>query len=578
MTTFAVWAPDARRVQVAVEGSPTELSRRDGGWWHGVAAAEHGSDYAFLLDDGEPLPDPRSRWQPHGVHGASRHYDDAAFGWTDRSWTGHGLAGSVVYELHVGTFTEAGTFDGAVQRLDHLVALGVDLVEVMPVNAWDGDAGWGYDGVDWYAVHAPFGGPDGLKRFVDACHGRGLGVLLDVVYNHLGASGPYLNRFGPYFTGRHTTPWGPAVNLDGPGSDEVRRHIIDNALMWLRDYHIDGLRLDAVHALTDSRATHLLEEIATEVEALGAHVGRPLSLIAESDLNDPRLVTPRAAGGYGLTAQWSDDFHHALHSVLTGERHGYYADFGALSALAKTLKATFFHDGTWSSFRRRKHGRAVDTGSTPGYRFVSYLQNHDQVGNRATGDRITATLSPGLLKIGATLVLTSPYTPMLFMGEEWAASTPWQFFTSHPQPALAEATAAGRHTEFAEHGWASDDVPNPQNRQTFHASRLDWNEIEEPGHAEILDFYRKAIAIRRQRVELTDPALAAVSVDFSEEARWLVLARSGLRVVCNLARHRQSVPLDGAPRGVLLASSPGFVYSDGKVELDGESVLVVELA
>ncbi|PZS30028.1 MAG: malto-oligosyltrehalose trehalohydrolase [Pseudonocardiales bacterium] len=578
MATFEVWAPRAVRVQVKIGEASTDLSERDGGRWQGTAHTEHGTDYAYLIDDGEPLPDPRSRWQPDGVHGPSRLYDDTVFEWTDTSWSGRPLAGSVVYELHVGTFTEAGTFDAAAERLDHLVDLGVDLVELMPVNAWDGDAGWGYDGVDWYAVHAPYGGPDGLKRFVDACHTRGLGVLLDVVYNHLGPSGAYLNPFGPYFTERHLTPWGPAVNLDGPGSDQVRRHIVGNALMWLRDYHIDGLRLDAVHALTDSRATHLLEELSTEVEALAAHVGRPLSLIAESDLNDPRLVTAREAGGYGLTAQWSDDFHHALHALLTGERQGYYADFGALSALAKTLTGVYFHDGTWSSFRRRKHGRPVNASTLPGYRFLAYLQNHDQIGNRAGGDRLSAALSPGLLKIGATLVLTSPYTPMLFMGEEWAASTPWQFFTSHTEPALAEAVVEGRQAEFAEHGWATHEVPNPQHRRTFHASRLAWSEVGEGEHADMLDFYRKVIALRRQRPELTDPALSTVAVDFSEEARWLVVHRGGLRVVCSLAEHRQTVPLDGAPRGVLLSSTPGFVYSDGKVELDGESVAVVELA
>jgi maltooligosyltrehalose trehalohydrolase len=578
VATFEVWAPHARRVQVEVGGVATDLTERDSGWWQGVVPAEHGADYAFVLDDGEPLPDPRSRWQPQGVHGPSRRYDDAEYEWADHAWSGRPLAGSVVYELHIGTFTEGGTFDAAIERLGHLVSLGVDLVELMPVNAWDGEAGWGYDGVCWYAVHAPYGGPDGLKRFVDACHARGLGVILDVVYNHLGPSGAYLDPFGPYFTERHVTPWGPAVNLDGPGSDEVRRHIVGNALMWLRDYHLDGLRLDAVHALTDSRAMHLLEQLVTEVEALAAHVNRPLSLVAESDLNDPRLVTAREAGGYGLTAQWSDDFHHALHAVLTGERQGYYADFGALSALAKTLTRTYFHDGTWSSFRRRKHGRPVNTSATPGHRFLGYLQNHDQIGNRAAGDRVCAALSPGLRKVGAALVLTSPYTPMLFMGEEWAAATPWQFFTSHPEPAVAEAVVEGRQAEFAEHGWATHDVPNPQHRRTFHASRLDWSEIDDPGHADMLDFYRKAVAVRHQRAELTDPTLSIVSADFSEEARWLVVARSGLRVVCNLAQQRQSVPLDGAPRGVLLSSSPGFVYSDGKVELDGESVIVVELA
>ncbi|MEP6696719.1 MAG: malto-oligosyltrehalose trehalohydrolase [Pseudonocardiales bacterium] len=578
MATFEVWAPSAGLVQVRIGDTTTDLAERDGGWWQGSAGAEHGTDYSYVIDGGQPLPDPRSRWQPGGVHGPSRYYDDGQYQWADSRWSGRQLAGSVVYECHVGTFTPGGTFDSAIERLDHLVALDVDLIELLPVNAWDGVSGWGYDGVDWYAVHAPYGGPDGLKRFVDACHNRGIGVLLDVVYNHLGPSGAYLDSFGPYFTDRHATPWGLTVNLDGPGSDQVRRHIIDNAVMWLRDYHLDGLRLDAVHALTDSRATHLLEELAVEVEALSASVNRPLSLIAESDLNDPRLVTAREAGGYGLTAQWSDDFHHALHAALTGERHGYYGDFGALSSLAKTLTGVFFHDGTWSSSRRRRHGRPINTGVVPGHRFLGYLQNHDQIGNRATGDRVSDTLPPGLLKVGAALVLTSPFTPMLFMGEEWAASTPWQFFTSYTEPALAEAVVVGRWSEFAEHGWATHDVPNPQHRGTFERSKLDWSEIGEPAHTEVLDFYRKAIAVRRQRAELTDSALSGITVDFSEEARWLVVARSGLRVACNLAEHRQTVPLDGAPRAVLLSSSPGFVYSDGKVELDGGSVVVVELA
>ncbi len=579
MASFDLWAPDARQVRVEVEGGIHPLARRDGGWWHADVPAEHGTDYAYLIDDDETrLPDPRSRWQPHGVHGTSRRYDDNLFDWTDQPWTGRHLAGSVIYELHVGTFTAEGTFDAAIGRLDHLVALGIDLVELMPVNAWDGEWGWGYDGVDWYAVHAPYGGPDALKRFVDSCHGHGLGVVLDVVYSHLGPSGAYLDRFAPYFTGQPATPWGPGVNLDGPGSDEVRRYIIDNARMWLRDFHLDGLRLDAVHALADNRATHLLEELAVEVEALGAHLGRPLSLIAESDLNDPRLLIARENGGYGLTAQWSDDFHHALHAVLTGERQGYYADFGSLAALAKTLTRGYFHDGTWSSFRGRHHGRPVDTDMTPAYRLLGYLQNHDQIGNRARGDRISATLSPGLLKVGAALVLTSPYTPMLFMGEEWGARTPWQFFTSYPDPLLAGSVRSGRRAEFADHGWTADQVPDPQDPTTPHRSRLAWADIDEPEHAEVLDFYRKAIQLRRQRPELPDPRLAAVSVDFSEEGRWLVMTRGGLRVVCNLAGQRQTVPLDGAPLGVLLASRPGFVYSDGKVELDGESVLVVELA
>lgn len=338
---FTVWAPGQDRVRVRVDGADHDMTLRDGDWWYSDAT---GTDYAFLLgEDEEPLPDPRSRWQPEGVHGPSRVYDHGAFSWTDQSWTGRALPGGVLYELHVGTFTEGGTFDSAIERLDHLVDLGITFVEVLPVNSFDGTAGWGYDGVLWGAVHEPYGGPDGFKRFVDACHARGLAVVLDVVYNHLGPSGAYLDRFGPYFAGQND--WGPGLNLDGEGSDEVRRYVIDNALGWLRDFHVDALRLDAVHALSDRRATHLLEELAREVEALSAAVCRPLTLIAESDLNDPKLVLSREAHGYGLHAQWSDDLHHALHVALSGETSGYYADFAAPGALARTLKEVFFHAG-----------------------------------------------------------------------------------------------------------------------------------------------------------------------------------------------------------------------------------------
>ncbi len=436
---FSVWAPLPERVRLSVDGVVSEMQRDDAGWWRATVDAAPEADYGYLLDDNEtPRPDPRSRRQPDGVHGLSRRFDPAAHAWGDRAWTGRPLAGGVVYELHVGTFTPEGTFDAAIGRLGHLVELGVSFVELLPVNAFNGTHNWGYDGVAWYAVQETYGGPAAYQRFVDACHQQGLGVIQDVVYNHLGPSGNYLPEFFPVFAEGGANSWGSSVNLSGPDSDEVRRYILDNALYWLRDMHCDGLRLDAVHALVDERATHLLEEMAAEVEKLSVAEGRPLTLIAESDLNDPRMVTPRVAGGTGLDAQWSDDFHHALHTTLTGEGQGYYADFAAagIGAVARTLTGAYFHAGDWSSFRRRHHGRPVDTASLPGWKFVGYLQDHDQIGNRAVGDRISASLSPGMLAVGATLVLTSPFTPMLFMGEEWGATTPWQFFTSHPEPEL----------------------------------------------------------------------------------------------------------------------------------------------
>jgi maltooligosyltrehalose trehalohydrolase len=575
MTTLRLWAPRPAQVEVEVDGERRPMSPLGAGWWTGEIGGP-GTDYAFVLDGGEPRPDPRSAWQPHGVHGPSRVLDHDAFEWTDALWRGLPLEGSVLYELHIGTFTSEGTFDAAIGRLDHLVGLGVDAVELLPCNAFAGRWGWGYDGVAWFAVHDPYGGPEGLKRFVDACHARGLGVVMDVVYNHLGPAGNYLPEFGPYLTDAHTTPWGSAVNLDRAGSDEVRRYIVDNALMWLRDYHVDGLRLDAVHALVDERATHLLEEMAAEVEALAAHLRKPLFLIAESDLNDASLVTSREAGGYGLDAQWADDVHHALHALLTGERSGYYGDFGSPQTLAKALTGVFVHDGTWSSFRERAHGRPVPP-VLPGWRFVAYLQDHDQVGNRATGDRISQTLSDGLLKVGAALVLTSPYTPMLWMGEEWGARTPWQFFSDHDGE-LGEAVRQGRRAEFGSHGWATDDVPDPQAESTVRASTLDWSELDQERHAALLGWTRDLIALRRRRPELTDGRRDRVEVTFGEPGTWLVVRRGAVAVVCNLSRERLTVPLDGSPRAVLLASEPDSAHGEGNAELAGESVLVLELS
>ncbi|PYC67883.1 malto-oligosyltrehalose trehalohydrolase [Micromonospora arborensis] len=574
MTEFSVWAPDATRVRLRLTGDADhEMRAAADGWWR-VDVPDAGLDYSFLLNDDEtPLPDPRSPWQPAGVHGPSRRYDHAAFAWSDSSWTGRQLPGSILYELHIGTFTPEGTFDAAIDRLDHLVSLGVDLIELLPVNAFNGDHNWGYDGVCWYAPHQPYGGPDGLKRFVDAAHARGLGVILDVVYNHFGPSGAYAPRFGPYLAEQSNT-WGRSVNLDGPQSDEVRRYITDSVLMWLRDYHVDGLRLDAVHALPDTRAVPLLEELAVSVESLSTHLGRPLSLIAESDLNDPRLITPREAGGFGLHAQWNDDAHHALHTLLTGERQGYYGDFGSLETLSDVLTGGFFHAGTWSSFRNRHHGRPVDP-RVPGHRFVAYLQNHDQIGNRATGDRISASLSPSLLRVGATLLLTAPFTPMLFMGEEWAASTPWQFFTSHPEPELATAVALGRRREFASHGWAEGDVPDPQDPETFVRSRLDWAELDKPEHREMLAFYQRLIGLRRSLPDLSDPRLHAVSVQHGDQ--FLVMRRGETLVVANLAGRGQGVSLPGVARRVLLATGEGVTVMRDRIQLPAETAAIVAL-
>jgi malto-oligosyltrehalose trehalohydrolase len=577
VTTFRVWAPNASVAQVATRGMLVAMEPAADGWWRADVAARSDAEYQFRLDGGDLLADPRSPRQPLGPDGPSQNYDHAAFAWADGDWPGRPLRGQVIYELHIGTFTAEGTFDAAIGKLDCLVWLGVTAVELMPVASFPGRNGWGYDAISLWAVHEPYGGPDGLKRLVAACHARQLAVILDVVFNHVGI-GNRLADFGPYFTGEHNTPWGPAVNLDQPGSAQVRAFVIENALMWLRDYHVDGLRLDAVHALVDSSQPHLLAEMSAAVASLEGNLGRALILIAESDQNDPRLVTPTATGGYGLGAVWSDDFHHAVHALLTGERQGYYADFGSVGALAKTLTRVFFHDGTWSSFRGRNQGRPVDTSQTPAEAFVVFGQNHDQVGNRAAGDRLSATLSPDLLRVAAGLVLTAPFTPMLFMGEEWGASEPWQYFTHHTHPGLGRAVAEGRRAEFARHGWDPLTVPDPQDPETFLRSKLDWSQVCAPGHRDLLTWYRELIALRNARAELTDPRLDQVRVDYDEPARWIMIERGRLLVAANLGPSSVRLPAGAARVSsvVLAASKDGVSAKDGQVELPPAALAVIE--
>ena len=540
---FEVWAPTPEGVELVLDAGRIEMVRRDDGWWSAdVEGAGPGTGYGFSLDGGAVRPDPRSPFQPEGIDGRSCVVDHAAFEWTAPGWRGVPLRGAVLYELHIGTFTPEGTFDAAIERLPHLVELGVDALEVLPVAEFSGRRGWGYDGVDLFAPHHAYGGPDGLKRLVDACHRHGLGVVMDVVYNHLGPAGNYLPEFGPYFSERHHTNWGPAINFDGAGSDEVRRFVIDNALMWLRDFRIDGLRIDAVHAIVDDSAVHLLEELAVEVDALATHVGRPLALIAESDLNDPKFVRSRDAGGYGLDAAWADEWHHAVHALLTGERAGYYADFGSFELLAKALRQAWVYDGTWSPHRGRRHGRPP-TGLV-GHQFVVCVQNHDQIGNRAIGDRLGTTISEGRLAVAAALMLTSPFTPMLFQGEEWGASTPFQYFTDHPDPVLGQAVSEGRRSEFGYFGWQPEQVPDPQDEATFVSSRLDWSELDRQPHAGLLDWYRRLIRLRCERPELSDPRPGQIEVAFDETQRWLVVSRSRVHVVVNLGEADHVVLFD----------------------------------
>ncbi|MCF6474834.1 malto-oligosyltrehalose trehalohydrolase [Nonomuraea sp. MG754425] len=563
---FEVWAPKATTVEVDVLGGRRAMSPGEGGWWSAeVEGVEHGTRYAFVVDDDGPYPDPRTRRQPEGIFGQSAVYEHARFTWSDYDWKGRDLRGAVIYELHIGTFTPEGTFAAAIEKLPHLVELCVDFVEVMPVAPVPGGRNWGYDGVDLYAVNETYGGPDGLKSFVDACHRAGIGVLLDVVYNHLGPSGNFLRPFGPYFSGFDGSYWGEAVNLDGPDSDEVRRYFIGNALQWLRDYHIDGLRLDAVHALHDKRARHLLAELSEEVDALACSVGRPLSLIAESDLNDPRMVRPLDAGGLGMTAQWNDDVHHALHCAVTGESHGYYQDFAQLSVLAKVLTQGIVHDGGYSSFRARAHGRSFD--GVPGHRLVACVQNHDQIGNRPAGDRLPIPA----LKLGAGLLLTSPFTPMLFMGEEWGARSPFLFFSDHVEPELRESEGVRREREFDGFGYVWE-APNPSAEESFVRSKLDWGEVKDEAHWSLLCWYRDLIALRKALPELSDPRLDRVRVEVDPLGKWLLVWRGGLAVTVNFSQESVMLPL--SPGTVLLASDDPVVVDEEGLRLPAQSMAI----
>ena len=570
-TRPAVWAPFPARVELATGLDRHPMTRDDGGWWTADLELTPGTDYGYSLDGAAPLPDPRSPSQPNGVSALSRTVDHSAFNWTDGGCAARRLANAVIYELQVGTFTAAGTFDAAIDRLADLVDLGITHLELMPVAEFSGDRGWGYDGVDLFAPHHAYGGPDGLKRLVDAAHGSGLAVLLDVVYNHLGPEGNYLPQYGPYFTSKYATPWGDAVNFDDAGSHEVRRFVVDNALTWMRDYHLDGLRLDAVHAIYDQSAVHILEELAVATRVLETEVGRPLVLIAESDLNDPRLARPIAEGGYGLDAVWADDVHHALHVALTGEEIGYYADFADADALARAIIDPFMYAGHYSVVRDRLHGRPP--GDLPGHRFIAALQNHDQVGNRALGERLAHLVLPGRLRIGAALLLTMPYVPLLFAGAEWGASSPFHYFTGHASRELAGAVLRGRREEFGHFGWDPEHVPDPQDPATFLASKLDWSERNRAPHADVLAWYRALLTLRAATPALRDGDRAAVVVRHDAAAGWIVVERGPISVAANLGTEPADVPIRGDLR---LAWPASHERNAGSVRLPPDGVVVVE--
>jgi maltooligosyltrehalose trehalohydrolase len=576
MHAFSVWAPRAHELAVQVDNRRVPMRGPDEhGWWRvQVESAGAGCDYGFLLDhDPKVYPDPRSMWQPRGVHDLSRVYDHGSFSWNATGFQAPPLESAIVYELHVGTFTREGTLDAAIARLDHLKQLGVTHVELMPVASFSGRHGWGYDGVALFAVHEPYGGPDALKRFVDAAHRHGLAVLLDVVYNHFGPVGNYTGKFAPYVTEAHRTPWGGAVNLEEAHAYEVRRFFCDNALMWMRDFRVDGLRLDAVHAFVDRSAIHFLEQLAVETKALEAATGRRLVLIAESDLNDPRIVVAREAGGLGLDAQWSDDFHHSLFTVLARESQGgYYADFGRIAQLAKALQDTFVYDGVYSAYRKRVHGRPAK--QLPQSRFLGYIQNHDQVGNRARGERLTEIAGFDRAKIAAAMVLLSPFIPMIFQGEEWASSSPFPFFADHDDPELARLVSEGRKQEFAAFGWDPASIPDPEERETFDSAKLRWEEIAQGRHAEMLAWYRDLIDLRRSVSDLNDSEPGHIRVRWDEDERWVAMDRDSISLACNLGDVVHAHPL---PKGakLVLSSRAGLVFENGSVKIPPDTTVVI---
>jgi maltooligosyltrehalose trehalohydrolase len=546
---LSVWAPHARSLELVTPQQRSAMQSRAGGHWQiDVVESQLAAGYQFSIDGAAALPDPRSRWQPDGVHGASHSVAPAL---RAESFHAKSLAEAVIYELHIGTFTPQGTYGAALEKLSHLVDLGITHIELMPLASFPGKRGWGYDGVHLFAPFPPYGTPQELAAFVAQCHARGLAVMLDVVYNHLGPDGNYLGQYAPYFTDRYKTGWGAAINYDGPYSDEVRRFVIDNALMWLRDYGFDGLRLDAVHAIFSFEAVHLLEELSAAVAELGEQCGRSLVLIAESDLNDPRLVREVARGGYGLDAQWTDDFHHALHRLFTGERDGYYADFAGLADVATALRDGYVYQGQYSHYRARRHGRAP-SGVAPHQLIVS-AQNHDQIGNRAHGERLSMMLKLPQLKAIAALLLLSPFVPQLFQGEEWGATTPFLYFTDHEDAELGRMVAEGRSKEFSSFHWQGE-VPNPQAADTFARSKLNWPQLRQPVHAELFEWHRQLIRLRRQKTA----AAAKAVVEFDEQAQWLRFSHQGLLAVFNLGTQPQSVPLpSGAWELLLRSDQPG---------------------
>ena len=557
---FRVWAPSHDRIElhiVAPEDRRVSLTKNADGYHEAiVVGVQEGTRYFFVVG-GRERPDPASRLQPEGVHGPSE-VAGREFKWSDSKWTNIALEDYVIYELHIGTFTHEGTFDATISRLDHLRDLGITAIELLPIAQFPGDRNWGYDGVYIGAAQKSYGGPVALKRLVDACHARGLAILLDVVYNHLGPEGNYLSEYAPYFTDRYKTPWGLALNFDGPLSDHVRWFFIHNALQWIDEFHIDGLRVDAVHAIVDHSAQPFLQDLTNAVRERGEKLGRPVYTFAESDLNDPRVITTAENLGLGFDSQWNDDYHHSLHTLLTAERGGYYAGYGKASDLARVMKNGYLYTGQHSVYRGRRYGEKPST--TDGSKFVVCAQNHDQVGNRMLGERLSAIVSLEKLRLAAAAIVLSPFVPMLFMGEEYGETSPFQYFTSHSDKDLIEAVRNGRKEEFDDFDWKGE-PPDPHDEETFHRSKLNWQLLDHDEHASLWHLYQELLRVRRETPALRKLDLAALEVEADDEKRVVVVRRGDVVIAFNFSDEAQTVK---EPSGRMLIES-GASLSDNRL-------------
>jgi maltooligosyltrehalose trehalohydrolase len=561
--SVVVWAPKAKHVAVKIQGqlAPLPLKCEEYGYWCLTTnQIKPGDLYTLVLDGGDALPDPVSLHQPEGIFGPSQAINTDTFRWTDQNWQNPKLEEYLIYELHTGTYTKEGTFAAIEEKLDHLVALGINAIEIMPIAQFSDSRNWGYDGVFPFAAQAAYGGPAGLQHLVNACHEKGIAVVLDVVYNHFGPEGNNLKEFGPYLTNKYCTPWGEAVNFDDAWCDGVRRFVIENALMWLRDFHIDALRMDAVHAIKDFSPVHILQELRQEVDQLMERTDRQYYLIIENDLNDPRFINSLVEGGYGMDAQWMDEFHHALRVTAGEQQRGYYADYEGVNHLAKSYQDAYIFDGQFSTVRERFFGRKA--AENPGQQFIVFSQNHDQVGNRKLGERSSQLYSFSMQKLLAGAVLVSPYLPLLFMGEEWGETNPFLYFVSHAEPTLIEAVRQGRQEEFADfHGDDNEPVPDPQDEATFERSQVQWQLLEQEPHQTMLRYYQALISLRKEHPALRNLNREQLNVTTYEEQKTLVLHRwhEDQHVLCflNLSSDPQTVtlPVDERPWQKLLDSS-----------------------